>query len=122
MYFAAIELKKGEKEETAIRHFVLAAADNNIRFKKLQSFGPFEFANAKFIRFQTDCSTYPPIVSRLKVDGRAVIAPEVGGYKAFLANGREGQVGTVLMQGTARPGHGKVYLGSSHQFWQAQFA
>lgn len=122
MYFAAVELKQGEDPEEGIRHFVSAAADLSIPFKKIRTYGPIGFARSEFARFQTDCQSFVPIVLRLKAEGRGLIIPvTTGGYRAYLANGREGSVGTVLMHGIARPGHGRIYIGPSHPHWQAQF-
>lgn len=121
MYFAAVELRDGESPQDGVRHFIVVAADLGIRFRRLQVFGPFEFACHKFVRFRTDCPTFPPIIARLKSEGRGIIAPGMAGYRAFLPKGREGQVGLVLMQGTALPGQGKVYLGPQHPHWRTQF-
>lgn len=121
MYFAALEVKSHEAPEAAIRHFITVAADHGIKFQRIQTFGPFEFAGVRFVRFQTDCPTFPPIIARLKASGRSVIAPTTTGYKAFLGSGREGQVGVVLMQGVALPGHSKTYLGPSHPHCMSQF-
>lgn len=121
MHFAAIELKRGENPEEVIRHFVTMAADLGIRFRKVRTFGPIEFACISFIRLQTDCSTFPPIVARLKATKRSIIAPTRLGYTAFLAKGREGRVGLMVMQGIPRPGYGKEYLGPAHPYWQVQF-
>lgn len=121
MYFAAVELKPGEAPEDAVRHFVTVAAEQGIRFKKLQTFGQIEYACSTFIRFRTDCPTYPPVITRMRIGGRSVIAPMVTGYRLFLANGKEGQVNCTLMQGVPLPGYSKVYIGPSHEHWQAQF-
>lgn len=121
MYFAAVELRLGEVPQDGVRYFLSVAADQGIRFKHLRTFGPFEFACVRFIRFQTDCPTFPPIIARMQTDGRAIIAPSKVGYRAFLAKGREGPVQTMLMHTTALPGHSKTFVGTTHPHWAAQF-
>lgn len=122
MHFAAIELARDENPESAIRHFMTVAAELGIRFQRLVMFGPIEFGARNFVRFQTDCRTFPPIVARLKHLCRATIVPQVTGtYLATLANGREGRVGGTLMQAVARPGTTKTFLGPAHPYWQEQF-
>lgn len=122
MHFAAVELTPGENPESAIRHFITIAAELGIKFQRVVMFGPLEYGVARFVRFQTDCRTFPPIVARLKVDRRGSIVPMMtGSYLATLANGREGRVSGALMQSVARPGAAKTFLGSAHPHWQAQF-
>lgn len=121
MYFTAVELKRGENQQDAIRHFIEAAAEEGVRFRRLEVFGPIEFGCTRFIRFSTDCSVFPPIITRMKSARRSIIAPTNSGYRAFLANGREGSVGLAAMHHTPLPGYGNTYLGPSHPHWKEQF-
>jgi len=121
MYFAAVELRSGEDPEEAIRYFLTVAADLGIKFKRAKTYGLIEIASVRLVRFQTDCPTFPPIVARLRNTKRSVVIPTTAGYRAFLANGREGPVKFAVMQELARPGYSKVYLGPGHEHWKAQF-
>lgn len=114
-------MRPGDAPEDAIKHFVSAAADLGIKFKKIQTYGLVKVATYQFIRFQTDCPTFPPIIARLKSAGRGIIAPTLAGYRAHLPNGREGAVNFTTMHEIARPGYGKMFAGSSHEHWRSQF-
>lgn len=120
MYFAAVELKNDDPR-AAIFHFVRTAADLGIQFRYLQVFGRIEYAGFPFIRFRTDCPTYPPIIARFKVQGRGIIAPGYRGYTAFLANGRQGNALMTLMQAVPLLGQEMEFFGPAHPHWQAQF-
>lgn len=122
MFFAGVEIKEGEKIHDAIQHFLFAAADNGIKFSKVMLFGIVEVGSTKFVRFRTDCRTYPPIILRLRTEGRGFISPaKVGGYRVFLANGREGPFNSPQMHTVQAPGYGQVYKGTGAEFWERQF-
>lgn len=122
MFFAAVELKKGETAHDAVKAFAYAVNDNGGTYTKLKVFGITEIGTKKYVRFASDCGTYTqPIIKRLIGEGRCFVAPSKTGYLAFLTDGRTGRVSATQMQAVVAPGYGQVYRGPGAEFWERQF-
>lgn len=122
MFFAAVEVKKGETAHEAVKAFMYAASDNGAPFSKLKVYGMVDVGPTRFARFCSDCGNYsPPILKRIQSEGRGIIAPSKTGYLVFLADGRSCRFSASQMQSVIAPGFGQSYKGPKVEFWERQF-
>ncbi len=117
-YFA-VQVHAWEKPHDIAKVILLAAHDQKLYFRRLESLDVMEVGVVKFQRFRTDLINIDNLLEGLFKAGRGVI-------RSVLGNGFEVRVGTRQGQVASAPMHMaprdlKVFRGTKIKYWEQQF-